>query len=490
MAGLQRARRKIKKVIIVLTILIVLAGLILGGYFIYKNYFKLKETTTPSTTPRVITLDANKVATHLSKVGGAKDAYWMRSFDIPWNAVEPQEGKANFDEIDEMYQQFQENNVYLVVTIKPFVNWDQNKCHDSTYEANFAGPLKDKNEKLKVGKPCEMEKYKNFLAKAVERYDGDGIDDMPGLTLPIKYWEIMNEPEMQGGSTGGVGEELKFFVGTPAEYLNILKSSYEVIKKADSEAKVLHAGMAGMQQNFQNFWDPIFSAGGNYFDIANIHSINTDSKREDMYVIKFKKYLEGFGIKNKPIFITEAQFGELADKPANLAEFDKLIARSSIFTLAQGGDVIFYIDNWLHWDELKILKEENQGAGITSPQVQETSNEKNKPKDIFAYPPEQLNSSTHKVYLNLIKMINQFDKIEVIKENFNNNPDDRDGASTTVIQYKIISENKTIYVLWGEAALPSEISGQSKVTDIYGTTTTMPASQIKLSNSPIFVEKI
>ncbi|MBU2595430.1 hypothetical protein KJ713_01185 [Patescibacteria group bacterium] len=478
-----------KKTIIIFAVLIILAGLILAGYLIYKNYSQPKEAITSPTTSKIITLDASKVATHLSKVGGEKSAYWMRMFEIYWQMVEPQEGQVDFTQIDEMYQQFQENDVYLVVTIKPFVNWDQNKCHDSTYEADFMGPQKDQHAKIKVGKPCDMEKYKTILAKVVERYDGDGVDDMPGLTLPIKYWEIMNEPEMQGGSTGGVGEELKFYVGTPAEYLDILKASYETIKKIDSDAKVLHAGMAGMQPNFQDFWNPIFSAdGGNYFDVANIHSINTDAKREDMYVIKFKKYLESFGIKNKPIFVTEAQFGELADKPADISGFDKLISRSTIFTLAQGGDVIFYIENWLQWDRFNQLKKEN--VGTPSPQVQGTEDEKDKPKDIFAYSEEDLNSSTHKVYVNLVKIVNQFDKIETLKEDFSENSTDRDGATTQVIQYKFIKKDKTIYVLWGEAALPAEISGQVKVTDIYGVSTTMSASQIKLTDSPIFVEKI
>ena len=186
--------------------------------------------------------------------------------------------------------------------------------------------------------------------------------------------------------------------------------------------------------------------------------------------------------------MTEAQFGELADKPANLAEFDKLIARSSIFTLAQGGDVIFYIDNWLMWDEFKTMKEENKEP--KKPQVQGTSDEKDKPKDMFTYSPEKLNSQTQKVYQNLVKMVNQFDKIEIIAEKFSENSTDRDGATTQVIQYKFIKDNKTTYVLWGEAPLPSEISRQVKVTDIYGVSTTIPASQIKLSNSPIFVEKI
>ena len=42
-----------------------------------------------------------------------------------------------------------------------------------------------------------MDDYKTFLLKLVDRYDGDGSNDMPGLTKPIIYWDIMNEPEFK-----------------------------------------------------------------------------------------------------------------------------------------------------------------------------------------------------------------------------------------------------------------------------------------------------
>lgn len=469
-----------KKVLIVVIVFLVLLGLAIGIYYWYQNYSS-KETAKPEESSAALSLDMGKVVTHLSKIAQTKDVNWQRMWEIWWEAVEQEEGNVNFAETDRYYKDvIQKEDIYMVATIKPFASWDQNECHNSTYEADYVGMEKTENSKIKVGKPCNMEKYQTFLAAVVERYDGDGKDDMPGLSIPVKYWEIMNEPSMQGGSTGGVGEELKFFVGTSADYLDILKASYETIKSSDSEAKVLHAGMAGMQQNFQDFWDPIFKAGGgNYFDIANIHSINTDSKREDMYVIKFKKYLEDFGVKDKPIFVTEAQFGELADKPANIEEFDKLIARASIFTIAQGADVIFYIENWLQWDRFKAEKEQNI-----------TGEEGEKEPGPMNYSEEVLSSSTHKVYLNLVNKINKFDSIETLEESYFESSEDRDGASTQSAQYKFVDGGNVVYVLWGEATLPSEISGRIKVTDIYGASEEKDASEIQLSDSPVFVEKL
>lgn len=312
-----------------------------------------------------ISLDPQKEASHISKVAGEKSAYWMRGMPIIWNNIEREKGKYDWEETDGMLGDedgYFSGDAYHIAMIWPYANWDQNACHkDPKYMAT--GHLKESGEPLKMGAPCDMKAYGYFVEKIVERYDGDGINDMPGLKIPIKYWEIMNEPEMQGGSVGGAGEDLKFFVGSSQEYLEILKISYQAIKKADLEAKVAHAGMAGMQKNFQDFWDPIFAGGGGeYFDIANIHTISTDERREDLYVIKFKKYLEKFGIRNKPIWITEVQFGRLMDKPKDLPVFEKLMARSSVFALAKGAEKLFMIENWTQWDNSDAYKpkEENK----------------------------------------------------------------------------------------------------------------------------------
>jgi len=53
-----------KKVIIVLIVLIVLAGLIWAGYFIYKNYSKPKEAATTPANSKVITLDDHACLTN------------------------------------------------------------------------------------------------------------------------------------------------------------------------------------------------------------------------------------------------------------------------------------------------------------------------------------------------------------------------------------------------------------------------------------------
>ena len=451
-----------KKLGIILVVFII--GALTGAAisFLYLKYFVDKEEEEPVViTSEVLELDEKKVSTHLSKVLDTKGAYWQRMFEIYWNEVEEVEGTFDWSFVDERIREFNELEIYPLVIIKPFANWDQDACHGEEYEAEF-DPRKGGN--VKVGKPCDMEAYKNFLAKAVERYDGDGENDMPGIEIPVKYWEVMNEPSMQGGSTGGLGEELKFFVGTSEEYLEILKASFEVIKATDPEAKVVQGGMAGMQQGFLDFWEPIFdSGGGDYFDIANMHSINTGSRREDMFMIKFKRFLERYGLEDKPIWITEVQSGSLTEEPEDIESFEVLMVKSTVFSLALGADKLFYVENWTRWGNDDEWEKEID------------------PKDVRE-------SSTQKVYLNLIEKVNLFDEVVTVKEDYIEYEHDSEGAYSEVGQYKFVDGDDVVYVLWGEAEIPSEISGQVEVADIYGESETMDASELVLTDEPVFVE--
>ena len=134
----------------------------------------------------------------------------------------------------------------------------------------------------------------------VERYDGNGIKDMPGLKIPIKYWEILNEPEMNG-------PKLTFYKGTQEEYVQILKSSKEAIKSTCSDCKIVQGGAAGTMDFMLAYWKNIFGlGGGNYFDIANIHYIGSGDLAT-LNVKQFKKLMNDNGV-NKPIWVTEAQY--------------------------------------------------------------------------------------------------------------------------------------------------------------------------------------
>jgi hypothetical protein len=416
---------------------VVIAIGFVGVYYFTKKTEKAVE---------VVEMSDEKEGSYLSKVGDEDSAYWKRGGWFFWNQVEEEEGKYNWDEFDERIRaQHDEGYLYIFPVVFPFAQWDQESCHPEDRYTSFFDPKK--GGEIKVGTPCDMDAYLEFLASMVERYDGDGKDDMPDLKYPVKYWEIMNE--------GFPDSENKFFVGTSDEYLEILKESYETIKEEDPEAKVLHAGLAGFISEDEEQWRPFFEAGaGEYFDIANLHTIDTTDSREDLNVIRFSEFLEEFDLEDKPLWITETQFGGLGSSPEGIENFDRLLARATVLALVKGADKILYISNWEYWDD------------------------------------EDDTSLAQQVYENLVDQVNIFNSVEVIKEEYEMNDEDGEGVTSITGQYKFISDDRVVYVLWGEFELPTEIEGTLKVTDMYGESKTMESEDLTLSDDPVFVEVV
>jgi hypothetical protein len=151
--------------------------------------------------------------------------------------------------------------------------------------------------------PKDEKTYSDFVKAVVERYDGDGIDDMPGLKNPIKHWQVDNEPP----------KRLK-------GYTKLLEITYKAIKEADSDCKVLIGGATGfpkdLEKNFNRDFVPMLKElSGKYFDIFDFHWYGTLKEyagcQKTCNVIR--KALDDNGFKNIPIWITE--MGAYSGKP-------------------------------------------------------------------------------------------------------------------------------------------------------------------------------
>ncbi|MDY0041731.1 MAG: hypothetical protein RBS57_15565 [Desulforhabdus sp.] len=78
------------------------------------------------------------------------------------------------------------------------------------------------------GFPKDVDNYLQVVRAAIERYDGDGIDDMPGLRYPIKYWMVLNEPFFR-----------RYWAGSAEDYCRLFIQTYRAVKEADPGAKVV-----------------------------------------------------------------------------------------------------------------------------------------------------------------------------------------------------------------------------------------------------------
>ncbi len=351
--------------------------------------------------------------------------FWQRPHPGPfiWGRIETSPGVFNWHFCDEEVKRSQKYGVNIIATIWPFADWDQSSCHsilsgvDLIFEelGNYRG------------KPCDMESYTVFISKLVERYDGDGVDDMDGLVVPVKYWEVSNEPSMQH-------DFHTFFVGSAQDYLDILNVTYQAVKGADSDAVVVQGGMAGVIDDHVEFWTDVIGLGGDsFFDIANIHSINSDS--DSVNAFEFKEFLDSQGV-DKEFWVTEVELGSI-DKTGAGEDMGSSLVTNFVLAFYSGAEKIFYPGIMKNPDKKEISK-----------------------------------MNTFNALNTIISKIDYFISIEKLDEG----------------QYKFILEDKTVYVLWGDGSIPEEITGQIKKTDVSGQEIILNSDELVLSKSPVYIE--
>ena len=142
-----------------------------------------------------------------------------------------------------------------------------------------------------------MDDYKNFLTKLVDRYDGDGSNDMPGLTKPIKYWDVMNEPEFK-----------MFFKGSKEDFIEIFNFSSKVIKEKQPDAVIVMEKICCRNvSKKKKYWKSVLPEIKDHFDIANIHHISGPDGQcdKELWVDEFAALLKSVDV-DKPIWLTEA----------------------------------------------------------------------------------------------------------------------------------------------------------------------------------------
>lgn len=421
-----------KKIIFVLISLILIIGCTEKEEFELKDKYKQENYDFENTIVKPISHEDSRFGfmhPHHFKEMQELPAYWQRPHpgNFIWDRIEQEENDFDWREVDYDVRRSQQYNINIVATIWPFADWEQANCREELSRAKTREfPVLGKYRQ----KPCDLNKYKNFVKIMVERYDGDGNNDMPGLKFPIKYWEVGNEPSFQ--------DDLVFFVGPPADYFEVLKTTYEVIKEADPNAQVLQGGMAHLESSVNSFWQEIFNLGGaDYFDIANIHSIGMNS--DTFYAVEFNEYLEENDIE-KPFWVTEAVLvaKEFDKKEFTAEEWAEQSVKSFVTAFAGGAEKIFYV-------------------GLeAAPGQEETWLLKGDQKQPPFY-----------AFQTMISKLDYFTAAEKIAEG----------------QFKFTVDGETVYVLW-QGEVPSEVNDDVRVIDIYGN----EVSDLTLDGGVVFVE--
>ena len=134
-------------------------------------------------------------------------------------------------------------------------------------------------------RPSDLVKHRDYVRTVVSRY---------ARRLPVI--EVWNEANLNG-----------FFPGAdPVAYAEVLKATYEEIRRVDSSVRVAYTGTAGVPLDWIR---QTFLAGAtNCFDILCVHPYSHPAQPEgalDVKLEKLRQLMAEFGLGGKPVWITE-----------------------------------------------------------------------------------------------------------------------------------------------------------------------------------------
>ncbi len=211
---------------------------------------------------------------------------------LQWQLVRIRPGKYDWSTVDRFLKAAQMRNIEVLFTIRTTFREESKK---NRYQ-------RDRIQSSPT--TVEKEEWVRFVGALATRYRSQGVN-----------YEIENEVNADA-----------FWKGTLEEYLELLKTGYDVIKKVDPQARVLPSAMAcGIVRNFQldsvqqeawkwhdGWLQPILST--RKFDVVNIHNYYFPS---DIVAngLTFRSYLEHVrdlmkksGVGDRPLWITETGY--------------------------------------------------------------------------------------------------------------------------------------------------------------------------------------
>ncbi len=274
---------------------------------------------------------------------------------VVWFAVEPTPGIYEWSQIDAEIKQVQALGIDITMALHPINVFGANRTQllervkaqgGNVSNMSFAIQtfLRDSPEskQWKLYPHAEtLPLWLDFIRAAVDRYDGDGKNDLPGLRYPVRNWHFVQEfpmPDWDNAQT----------------YVQVLKQTYTAIKNENPEARVILVGLAGNYARYFAFADGliqdedagvvkgvkrprqaiaanpalkreksefeyILREGKGYFDIADIHLYEEKDTFIEGKIEWLKRKMQEFGY-STPIWSLEGG-GPHRDPPGKPTRF-------------------------------------------------------------------------------------------------------------------------------------------------------------------------
>ncbi|MBP7934669.1 MAG: SGNH/GDSL hydrolase family protein [Phycisphaerae bacterium] len=172
------------------------------------------------------------------QLGGFVGVRWANFSRINWGDLEPNAPKDgrhaySWTALDEAVRQWQQYGVHIMMSLRFVSQWANAKPSGEqfTYLGGMLAAI-PRGAGDYVPKPEHRQDLREFVQALVERYDGDGVDDMRGLLFPILHYQVCNEAY----------NEL-FWAGTVEEYGAHLKEVAQAARQASKDVKIILAGI-------------------------------------------------------------------------------------------------------------------------------------------------------------------------------------------------------------------------------------------------------
>lgn len=190
--------------------------------------------------------------------------------------------------------------------------------------------------------PTDMAAYSAYVTRVVERYDGDGVDDMPGLKAPVRYWEVDNEPDLKNSTIARGATETydPTLFCTPDEYAQVFLASAKAIKAAFPEARVLNGGLYRPHSEQGSSWFREFTAVPGVLDAIDIVSAHTYHDDLDGERLAIGVRNERFYTPSKPLWVTETSLG--TNDSITEADQARMVVTFVVRSALEGADKVFW----------------------------------------------------------------------------------------------------------------------------------------------------
>lgn len=158
--------------------------------------------------------------------------------DVRWGYIEPnapQDGThaylwdAPSVQLDFRVAAYQDAGFELVIVLRAWNPWARVAGPEGGLAAAAAST---------PPKPDYLDDYGAWVQAVVERYDGDGVDDLPGLRHPVRYFQIETE------ATTGVWWQGASPETAASDYVTLLRTAAAAARAASPDARILLGGIA------------------------------------------------------------------------------------------------------------------------------------------------------------------------------------------------------------------------------------------------------